>query len=288
MLDVQLLPSHSVQEEWETGDGQRAQEEGQREGEGKGRREGKGWQEGDKAAEKAKSKVKPGEELKNPGRESPMAEDIRPHEVLDKQLWAEIQYTQTQHGSAIRAIQSQMDAMTLGMAACGSLLKDAKEKVQYHASIRTGLDETAADGSKTLAENIEMITAGREQLERLSPGTPLRMLEEHIGSLNLIMELGVEFTQAFKTLADDAHRATVALGEWLQAPGKGETAGDVEMAGVEDDLGSESAAGVDDEDLGSESAAGVEDDSGESAAGGMDQSDEGSGEDEISEQESDE
>ncbi|RXW11196.1 hypothetical protein EST38_g14659 [Candolleomyces aberdarensis] len=133
-----------------------------------------------------------------------------------------------------------------------------------------------------------MIAAGREQLEQISPGITHRMLEEHIKSLNLLMELGVEFTQTFKTLTDDAHRATIALGEWLQAPTKGETAGDVEMAGVDDDSGSDSAAGVDDEDLGSESAAGVEDDdSGESAAGGMAQSDEGSGEDEISEQESD-
>ncbi|KAJ2935918.1 hypothetical protein H1R20_g1175, partial [Candolleomyces eurysporus] len=136
--------------------------------------------------------------------------------VLDQQLWAEMQFTQAQQGSAIQAIQSQMDAMTLGMAACGSLLKDAKQKVQYHSSIRTGVDETVADGSKTLAESIEKIIAGRDQLEQISPGVPHHMLEDHIKNLNALVSLGVEFSQTFQALAKDAHRVTVALGEWLQ------------------------------------------------------------------------
>ena len=218
----------------------------------------------DKAIEKTKPKEKSGEELDS-GSESGMADDDRPPEVLDDQLWAEMQFTQAQHGSAIRAIQSQMDAMTLGMAACGSLLKNAKEKVQYHSSIRTGFDETAAETSTMLARSIEMITAGREQLERLRPGVPHRMLEDHIKSLNLLVELGVEFSQVFKTVAGDAHRATVALGEWLQGSGEGETAGDGEIAGDVD------MAGVEDED----------DSGSESGAGGMAQSDQGSGEEEI-------
>ncbi|KAJ2932087.1 hypothetical protein H1R20_g5007, partial [Candolleomyces eurysporus] len=152
-----------------------------------------------------------------------------------------MQFTQAQQGSAIRAIQSQMDAMALGMAACGSLLKDAKQKVQYHSSIRTGVDETVADGSKTLAESIEKMIAGRDQLEQLSPGVPHHMLEDHIKNLNALVSLGAEFSQTFQAVADDAHRATVALGEWLQGSGKGETAGDVDMAEVEDDSGEERA-----------------------------------------------
>ncbi|KAJ2925814.1 hypothetical protein H1R20_g11277, partial [Candolleomyces eurysporus] len=195
-----------------------------------------------KAGEKGKSKEKPGEEIEDPVADS-MAKDTRPPEVLNEQLWAEVQFTQAQQGSAIQAIQSQMDAMTLGMAACGSLLKDAKQKVQYHSSIRTRVDETVADSSKTLAESIEKIIAGRDQLEELNPGVPHYLLKDHIKNLNALISLGSEFSQTFQAVADNAHQATVALGEWLQGSGKRETASNVETAEVEDDLGEERAAG---------------------------------------------
>ncbi|KAJ2927439.1 hypothetical protein H1R20_g9654, partial [Candolleomyces eurysporus] len=186
---------------------------------------------GSKGLKNEKSKSKAGEKGKS--KEKP---------VLNEQLWAEVQFTQAQQGSAIWAIQSQMDAMTLGMAACGSLLKDAKQKVQYHSSIRTGVDETVADSSKTLAESIEKIIAGCDQLKELNPGVPHHLLEDHIKNLNALISLGSEFSQTFQAVADDAHRATVALGEWLQGSGKRETASDVEMAEV-DDSGEERAAG---------------------------------------------
>ncbi|KAJ2927207.1 hypothetical protein H1R20_g9886, partial [Candolleomyces eurysporus] len=149
-----------------------------------------------------------------------------------------MQFTQVQQGSAIWAIQRQMDAMTLGMAACGSLLKDAKQKVQYHLSIRTRVDETVADGSKTLAESIEKIITGCDQLEQISPG----VLKDHIKNLNTLVSLGTEFSQTFQALAKDAHWVTIALGEWLQGSGEGEIASDIDMAKVEDDLGEERAA----------------------------------------------
>ncbi|KAJ2926267.1 hypothetical protein H1R20_g10833, partial [Candolleomyces eurysporus] len=194
-----------------------------------------------KASKKGKSKEKPGEEIEDPIADS-MPKDTRPPEVLNEQLWAKVQFTQAQQGSAIRAIKSQMDAMTLGMAACGSLLKDAKQKVQYHLSICTGVDETVANSSKTLAKSIEKIIAGHDQLEELNPGIPHHLLEDHIKNLNALISLGSEFSQTFQAVADDAHRAIVALGEWLQGSGKGETASDVEMAKV-DDSGEERAAG---------------------------------------------
>ncbi|KAJ2925535.1 hypothetical protein H1R20_g11561, partial [Candolleomyces eurysporus] len=222
-----------------------------------------------KAGEKGKSKEKPGEEIEDPVADS-MPEDTCPPEVLNEQLWAEVQFTQAQQGSAIRAIQSQMDAMTLGMAACGSLLKDAKQKVQYHSSIHAGVDETVADSSKTLAESIEKIIAGHDQLKELNPGVPHHLLEDHIKNLNALISLGSEFSQTFQAVADDAHRATVALGEWLQGSGKGETASDVEMAEV-DDSGKERAAG----DLAlSDQGSGEEEGSSGEEEGGSEQSDE--------------
>ncbi|KAJ2927438.1 hypothetical protein H1R20_g9659, partial [Candolleomyces eurysporus] len=228
-----------------------------------------------KAGEKGKSKEKPGEEIEDPVADS-MVKDTRPPEVLNEQLWAEVQFTQAQQGSAIRAIQSQMDAMTLGMAACGSLLKDAKQKVQYHSSIRTGVDETVADSSKTLAESIEKIIAGRDQLEELNPGVPHHLLEDHIKNLNVLISLGSEFSQTFQAVADDAHRATVALGEWLQGSGKRETASDVEMAEV-DDSGEERAAG----DLAqSDQGSGEEEGSSGEEEGGLGEEEGGSGEEE--------
>ena len=129
-------------------------------------------------------------------------------------------FTQSEHASAIRAMQSQMDTMALGMAACGSILKGAKEKVDQQREF----GESALEGSRTLADAIKQLRTGHMSLQRLGTDVPHRMLETHLKTLERLVNVGEEFTEAFTSLAADVNNATEALAQWLQ----GEQ-GDVEM-----------------------------------------------------------
>ena len=138
--------------------------------------------------------------------------DIRVTEML---------FTQSEHASAIRAMQSQMDTMALGMAACGSILKGAKEKVDQQREF----GESALEGSRTLADAIKQLRTGHMSLQRLGTDVPHRMLETHLKTLERLVNVGEEFTEAFTSLAADVNNATEALAQWLQ----GDQEGDVEM-----------------------------------------------------------
>ena len=142
---------------------------------------------------------------------------------------SELLHTQSEQGSAIRAMQSQMDTMALGMAACGSILKGARQKVDEHRE----LSESALAGSRTLADAIEELRQGRTSLQRLGTDVPHRMLESQLKTLDKLVNIGQEFTEVFTNLAADVSKTTEALAQWLQ----GDQA-DVEMGnGSEGEVG---------------------------------------------------
>ena len=153
---------------------------------------------------------------------------------IDEARWEVVEQAQARQDADLREIKSKMDAMTLGMAACGSLLKNASSRIDHHRSETGAVSRQVEQGTTALSSSLERLRQGREQLELLKTPLPHTMLERHINNLNDLTKIGVEFAACFKQLTDDAHAVTEALAEWLG----GQSAGDVDMEGDKSGSGS--------------------------------------------------
>lgn len=140
----------------------------------------------------------------------------------------ELNATQAKHAASIRSIQSQMDTMALGMAACGSLLKTAQEDLKQQATETQELEGMVAEGSTTLADAIARLEATRGTDLPTDPSSITHdLIETHLDNLGELIRAGARFSELFVTLATDVTNTTRVLSQWLTGNP------DVEMRGPE-------------------------------------------------------
>jgi hypothetical protein len=128
----------------------------------------------------------------------------------------ELNATQAKHAASIRSIQSQMDTMALGMAACGSLLKTTQEDLREQATETQELEEMVAEGSTTLADAIARLEAARGTDLPTDPTLITHdLIETHLHNLGELIRAGARFSELFAPLATDVTNTTKVLSEWL-------------------------------------------------------------------------
>lgn len=155
---------------------------------------------------------------------------------------AEVQRTQTHQTTAIRALQSQMDAMSLGMSVCGSVLKNAKERVEEHRAATSEIGRMVEGRVSTLTDLIQQLKDGQQNLSHPSPTIPHHLMETHLNNISTLVKVGADFAAVFSSLAADAEQVTEVLAQWLEGEGTQEIdvndvfePSDVEQSGEEDE-----------------------------------------------------
>ena len=116
------------------------------------------------------------------------------------------------------------------MAACGSILKNAKDRVEEHCAATSEIGTLVEGCVATLTDLLAKLKDGEEQLP-LSPNVPHHLIETHLRNISNLVKIGADFTAVFMSLAADAEQVTEVLAQWLQGEGTSE----VDMFEVFDD-----------------------------------------------------
>ena len=125
--------------------------------------------------------------------------------------------------------------MSLGMAACGSVLKNAKDRVEEHHTATSEIRTLVEGRVTTLTDLLAKLKNGQENLP-LAPSIPHHLIETHLKNISALVKISADFAAVFTNMATNAEQVTEVLAQWLEGEGTQE----VDVLEVFDDDGVES------------------------------------------------